>query len=346
MIKHALRNALLLIVSPILFCLVLELGARITWGIVSPPFSEKLLYGKDSVMTLFPRRITFEKSIAKRSHSKTIYITGGSTTKCISVPADKCWTSVLEKKLHAYKDKEAGFPDYQVINLGIPSGTSEDSKNALMNAIFSNQHESDGKADYLIWYEGINDIYCLIESEDAYRFQEGFTIPKITHPFGMRLINYLWQKSVLFRILLRIKDRIINTPIVFSRSDSVVYQLDREKKIELTAKLNIHNFESIKGLIRYQAFMFSIPLPKDPNERNKKKRYHFDYNAKEKFFEYLKAYCSHNDIPFGDIAPFIESEDPSDVFLEDRVHLNEYGNEIVGNLAFEFIFPYLLKDNE
>ena len=86
--------------------------------------------------------------------------------------------------------------------------------------------------------------------------------------------------------------------------------------------------------------MFSIPLPKDPDERKSL----FEWEGKKNFYAYLREYCNNNDILFGDTALILESYNAADVFQNDRVHLNDYGNKIVGEEIIKYLIPSLLKD--
>lgn len=345
MLKNVLKNTTLLIFIPIVFFLALEFTARIAWGLYSGNYKEKLLYGRNSVMSLFPEIDNYTKNNKKSTKGKNIYVLGGSTAYCTGVPKGKCWTDFLEKKLSSYKKGNNYFPAFNVINFGIPGGTSEQSKNTLLTRVVFDSKETN-QLDYLIWYEGINDVYYLIEAKSYSTYKEGFS--KKTPSFRERLLSYFLQKSAFAYIGFITKERIIN--IMFT-TEGKKYQnelenkfkgLDRQKSIEMAAHLNINNFEQIKDLPRYRSFMFSIPLPKDFKDRNSDS--HFDYEAKDQLFSILKEYCLKRDIPFGDVATIIESKEISKVFLNDKVHLSEYGNNLLAEEVFKFILPYLLKD--
>jgi len=315
----------------------------------------RLLYGRNAVMTLFPHETIISSDTWRgATGTMTMYVVGGSTAYCSGVSRSQCWTSFLQSELDEYRIDHQEFPKFKIVNLGIAGGTSEDSKRIL----FDLAYRQGGKLgmDYLLWYCGLNETYYFLEQKKYGAMLYGkwglisSKSEKGTYPnFIEKLGLYLHQRSALVYLGFRIKERLTSLLLGEYRKEkdpakeadiSTFKKLDREEAIKMAAKINFRNFRQVKDLARRQSFMFSIPLPRDAEER----RGHFDYEAKDKMFSSLRAYARQHDIPFLDVAPRVENERVEEVFTTDRVHLNAYGNFLLAEEIFNLILPHLIED--
>ena len=307
-----------------------------------------LFYGNKSVISIMKKVPLIRHRDAHPGI--TIVALGGSTTECAGVNPPQCWTAYLQKKLDERHSATPSFPKSKVINLGRSAGTSIDSQRALLTYL---QKNPNSKIDYILWYEGLNDIYYRVQEPHLAELvmQGSYHNDKVNLKNfdreisqNYKILLFLNQNSAFVYALLRIRDLLFKSlPPERAKPGKLkegTLVIDREEAIRKTAELNYQRLSEIKHLAAKGVFLFSIPLPRNALQR----QYHFDYEAKKKLFEYLKVFSKRDGHTFGDVAQKIESEKVEDVFSVDRVHLNAYGNFLLAHEIYESILPTIKKD--
>jgi len=347
-VKKYIINGFLIIIGPLLFFLIVEASLRISTGLyagyiaylsndeIIQSINKRLLYGSESFIKFKASKDKPETSLPSiPKEAKTIFVVGGSTAACYGVKKGECWTNYLQELLLNQMSQNKSFPLFQVVNLGQNSGTSTNSRCNLLTAL----KELNGKRniDYLIWYEGLNDVFFIAQEYTPvsnYLESYGQCAQVDTRlSSGDRLLGYLYENTITVRLGVKLKESLFTA----SASDGRTIKRNRAK---IAAQINMINLNMVKNIAKEGTFMFSVPLPKDPMERED----HIIFEELKIFYSYLRQFCSENNIQFYDTASVIESEPPDDMFLKDRVHLNANGNQLVGQTIYQHILPHLAVD--
>jgi lysophospholipase L1-like esterase len=300
---------------------------------------DTLLYGRRPVAAL--RQPTYREPIPRKIpvNTTTVVVAGGSTAACTGVSYYQCWTRVLESKLNSDSCAKEEGHRFEVINLGRPAGRSTDSRSAIHEAVRTIGES--GNLDYLLWYEGLNDVFFLVQEKRDFAtyMKQDFGEHRMAHPWPIRLLAFLDQRFAIVHLLSRLVDSIPFRSVGQGGSPGVGESNCQSERVDLAVSANIYNLEAVRGLFERGAFVLSVPLPRVPDQRKS----HILYDCLREYYRGISQWSDVNDIPFYDTARRLERELPQTVFLSDRVHLNELGNRYLAEEVFRFVSPDVCK---